>query len=293
VSCIKLVLVKFLSIKLLIIIFTTTAIADSSVWKISKGKDFVYLAGTIHILPPSEFPLPDEFQKAYKNSSVIVLEAKLPDPKDTAAQIAMLQHMAYKDGSKLSDVITKKTYQSLSNYLKTLGVDLTELNGFKPGFIVSMMAVLEAKKAQISGEGVDAYYAKLAQKANKPTEYLETAAFQLQMLAGMGDGNEDEFLTARLSQMVGFETMIKALITAWRSGDTQALEAIVITPMLKDDPQSLKDLINDRNQNWLPKIEAMFGDLNTEFVLVGVGHLIGKNSVIQLLKMKGYHVEKL
>jgi len=287
------VLVKCLSVSLLIIIFATTAIADSSVWKISKGKDLIYLAGTIHILPPSEFPLPSEFQKAYKNSNVIVLEAKLPDPKDTAAQIAMLQHMAYKDGTKLSDVITKKTYQSLSNYLKALGVDLTELNGFKPGFIVSMMAVLEAKKAQISGEGVDAYYAKLAQEANKPTEYLETAAFQLQMLAGMGDGNEDEFLTASLSQMDGFETMIKALISAWRNGDTQALEEIVIAPMSKDDPKSLKDLISDRNRNWLPKIEAMFGDSNTEFVLVGVGHLIGKNSVIQLLKMKGYHIEKL
>ena len=113
------------------------------------------------------------------------------------------------------------------------------------------------------------------------------------MLADMGLGNEDEFLKMNLAQMSDFKSMIEALISAWRSGDIDTLEQIVISPLIKDDPKSLKVLITDRNKNWLPKIEAMFGDKDIEFVLVGVGHLIGKDSVIELLKAKGYSVKKI
>ena len=66
---------------------------------------------------------------------------------------------------------------------------------------------------------------------------------------------------------------------------------------MKDDPKTIKTLLTDRNKNWLPHIERMFsGNGNSsdkEFVLVGVAHLAGNNSVLALLKAKGYRVEKL
>jgi hypothetical protein len=37
----------------------------------------------------------------------------------------------------------------------------------------------------------------------------------------------------------------------------------------------------------------MFGDNDREFVLVGAGHLVGDDSVIALLKAKGYKVEQM
>ena len=53
-------------------LFANTAFAGesdkdhSSVWKVTKGEDTVYVGGTIHILPITEFPLPSQFMKAYK-----------------------------------------------------------------------------------------------------------------------------------------------------------------------------------------------------------------------------------
>ena len=60
--------------------------------------------------------------------------------------------------------------------------------------------------------------------------------------------------------------------------------------MQKNDPNSYKQLITDRNNDWLPKVEAMFNNDKNEFVLVGVAHLAGQDSLLTLLENKGYKV---
>ena len=43
--------------------------ADSSVWAISSSGNTLYLGGTIHMLRPSDYPLPEEYEQAYQDSS--------------------------------------------------------------------------------------------------------------------------------------------------------------------------------------------------------------------------------
>ena len=274
-------------------IVTATASAESSVWKVTKGSDHIYIGGTVHILPVSEFPLPEEFVTAYRNTDTIVLETKLPDAADQNFQARLMQKMAYTDGKTLSSVLTKQTYQSLSNYLAPAGIDLKQLDGFKPGLIVTMMTGLEAQRAQISGDGVDAYFSQLAKKDKKTPEYLETVDFQLDMLANMGLKDEESLIKSSLSQMNDFKAIFSQLISAWRSGNDKQLTKLVIDEMKEQDPETFKTMMIDRNQNWIPHIEQMFNDDDKEFVLVGVGHLVGDKSVINLLEEKGYQISKL
>ena len=42
-------------------ICVTSAFAQTSVWKVSKGNDHIYLAGTVQILPVSELPYQPRF----------------------------------------------------------------------------------------------------------------------------------------------------------------------------------------------------------------------------------------
>jgi uncharacterized protein YbaP (TraB family) len=273
-----------------------TAQAQSSVWKVSKGNDHIFIGGTVHILPPSEFPLPKEFDKAYKNSDSIVLEAKLPDASDAAFQINMMQQMAYGNGKTIGDFISTRTKEKLSHHISTLGVDLAMFEHFKPGFLVTMLALLEAQHAQLSGEGVDIFYSKQAKKDKKSIAYLESAEFQMNMIASMGVGNEESFIKSNLEQMKDFKTMFLALLKAWRVGDEQQLNKLAIKPM-KADPKTLKKLLTDRNKNWISHIERMFTgngkSSDTEFVLVGVAHLVGDKSLLALLKAKGYQVSQM
>jgi len=273
-----------------------TAHAQSSVWKVSKGNDYIFIGGTVHILPPSEFPLPKEFDQAYKQSDSIVLEAKLPDASDAEFQLNMMQQMTYSNGKTISSFLSTKTQQKLSQYVSSLGVELAMFEHFKPGFLVTMLALLEAKKAQLSGEGVDIFYSKQANGDNKGIAYLESAEFQMNMIANMGIGDEDRFIKSNLEQMTDFKAMFLGLLKAWRVGDEQQLNKLAILPM-KDDPKTFKKLLIDRNQTWISQIDRMFADngksSDKEFVLVGVAHLAGDKSVLALLKAKGYRVEKL
>ncbi|NRA62645.1 MAG: TraB/GumN family protein [Psychrobium sp.] len=282
------------STALLLTCFTAaSAFAETSLWKVSKNNDYVYLGGTVHILPASQFPLPKEFELAYNDSTSLVLEANMPDPMDQAAQIAMVQKLAYKNGKKLSDVISPETFTKLKQYFSPFGINIDQYNGFKPGMIVTLMVTMEAQKANLAGEGVDAYFAQRAKKDARAMEYLESVDFQLNLFSNMGAGNEDAFIKISLSQMHEFEAIFRKILPAWRSGDIKTLNELVVEPIISEDPKSYQSMFVNRNNNWLPKIEAMFNDKDREFVLVGAGHLVGKDSVINLLKAKGYKVVKL
>jgi uncharacterized protein YbaP (TraB family) len=277
----------------LTILFSTTVFSKSSVWKVSKNNNHIYIGGTIHILPKSEFPLPDEFREAYKNSDSIVLETMLPSPTNTNFQIKLMQKVSYKNHQRLSKIISPETFKALEKYLADFNVNLTDLDGFKPGFIVSMMAVMEAKRAGISGEGVDAYYNHLAAKDNKALEFLESMDFQLNLLADMGLDDEEALIQSTLSQMEEFKEIFLKIIPAWRNGNEQKLNTLIIQSMKDENPALFKTMITNRNNNWISLIEKMFTDQDREFVLVGIGHLVGEGNVLSLLKNKGYQITKL
>ncbi len=67
--------------------------------------------------------------------------------------------------------------------------------------------------------------------------------------------------------------------------------------MLRDqlaaDEELEELLLTKRNRAWIPAIvELLEGDENV-MVVVGTGHLVGKGSVVQLLKKKGYRAEQM
>jgi len=106
----------------------------------------------------------------------------------------------------------------------------------------------------------------------------------------MGQGNENDFIKRNLAELNNYNDIFKGLLTAWREGDTDTLNKVAVENMQKNDPETYKQLLKDRNNNWLPKVEAMFNNDSSEFVLVGAGHLVGQDSLLTLLENKGYSV---
>lgn len=272
---------------------SASVLADTSMWKVSKGKDYIYVGGTVHMLPESAFPLPAEFDAAYKATDTLVLEANLPEPTDTEAQTQMLGAMAYSDGRTLSEVLSPEVYQRVNEYFSTYGIQLQQLDGYKPGFIVVQMMALEMMKAKMAGEGVDSYFDKQAKADGKPLIYLETVESQINLLANMGSGYEDAFVKMNMEQFSDFEQYFTDMIAAWRIGDITQLNELIVEPARQLDPVLYQEIFVKRNTAWLPKIEQMFGNSSKELVLVGGGHLVGEHSVLVLLQQAGYKVQQV
>ncbi len=70
--------------------------------------------------------------------------------------------------------------------------------------------------------------------------------------------------------------MMADLKSAWRAGDKVKLAQVALTPMRKEYPDLYKSLLVECNNTWLAHIEDMLATSDTEFVLVGALHLIGK-----------------
>ena len=267
-----------------------SAHAQSSVWQISKGNDSLFIGGTVHILPKAEMPLPAEFTLAYEQADTIIFEAPVPDPADTNTQMQMLGALSYTNNETLSQKLEPEVKVSLENKLGEFGANLAKLDGFRPAMVSIVLMSMELQKQNLMGEGVDAYFTKKATKDNKTKNYLETMEFQLALFKTMGQGNENDFIKRNLAEMNNYGEMFKGLLTAWREGDTDTLNKVALEEMQQNDPNSYKQLIADRNNDWLPKVEAMFNNDKSEFVLVGVAHLAGEDSLLTLLESKGYRV---
>ncbi len=269
------------------------SVAETSVWRVSDGNNSVYLGGTVHLLRPSDYPLPEEYEQAYQGSSELYFETDISSMSDLSVQAQMLQQLTYSDGRTLKTVLSEDAYTTLEDYTATIGMPLMMLEQFKPGMIISTLQVLEFQRIGFTPQGVDAFFNTRALGDAKDIGALETIEEQIGFLAAMGEGNESEFILLSLEDLENTNASMEEMITAWRNGDESALQKLFVDDMQQRAPGLFDSLISQRNLRWMPQIEAMFEDPDTEFVLVGAAHLIGGEGLVQLLQSKGYEVSQL
>ena len=284
---------KILSGIFLVLIFCTHSLAESSVWKIQKGNSILYIGGTIHLLRQSDFPLPAEFLKAYSLSDLLVFETDIGKMNDLSVQQKLLSKAVYTDGSTIEQHLSAKTYQLLDEYCSSNGIPIDQLKLFKPAIIAVMVDEIELMKLGVVQEGVDMYFYKSAANDNKLIDGLETIDEQIDYILNMGKGKEDEFITYSINDIKSTQENFEAMIDLWKKGDVDRLHRLIIDEIKSEMPELYKDVIADRNNNWMPLIEKYFYNQKTEFILVGMAHLIGRDGIIEQLARKGYKVEKL
>jgi uncharacterized protein YbaP (TraB family) len=83
------------------------------------------------------------------------------------------------------------------------------------------------------------------------------------------------------------------MLQAWRVGNMQKMAEVGIADMATTYPDIYNTLLVERNSRWVPQIEAMFADEDTEFVLVGTLHMAGEHSILAMLADTGYIIKQL
>jgi hypothetical protein len=79
------------------------------------------------------------------------------------------------------------------------------------------------------------------------------------------------------------------LLDAWRRGDTATL-ARTLSEEFAEFPQLYRPLTEDRNRAWVDQLTPLLDDRDDYLVVVGALHLVGRNSVVDLLRKRGYRV---
>jgi len=277
---------------LLLMLFSSQCFSETSLWRVSKGAHSLFIGGTIHVLRKTDFPLPAAFDDAFNQSSKLVFETDIAATEDPAFGQQMMQRLMYSDGRTLQTGLSSKTYQQLEKFCTERGVPILMFQQMRPPAAVLTLMMLELQRLGISNAGVDSHFFQRALAEHKGIGELETAAEQLEFVANIGKGREDDFVRYSLKDMQELELVMAELTAAWREGDQKKMAALSLDEMRKEFPGMHQQLLVERNTNWLPRIESMLKDPGVELVLVGALHLVGEEGVLAMLRDRGYRLEQ-
>ena len=280
---------RYLILLCLMIPFHT--FAETSLWKVSKGDSELFIGGTIHVLSASDYPLPIEFEQAYKQSHTIVFETDLAAMALPETQQELLQRVMYKEGRTLKDDLSAETYKALVDYAASVGLMIESLNQFKPPMVMITLLMNELHRLGMADTGVDNFFNQKAIADGKSIGELESVQVQLDVIENMGKGHEDEMILSTIAEMKELPLIMDEMKQAWRKGDMNTLEKIGVSEMKTDFPDLYRLLLVERNNAWIPKIEVMLATPEIELVLVGALHLVADEGVITRLRSLGYKVE--
>lgn len=279
---------------LILIAVSSNAVAKSPVFKVSKGDDHLFIGGTIHLLSEQDYPLPSAFDKSYKNSDSIIFETDIAAAQSPEMQMKILPIMMNPTGTSLKSQISDESYQLLTSYLTEQKLPIETFDMLTPIGVSLTLLAIELQKRGITGaNGVESFYNLRGKNDSKEFEQLESIDEQVSFIKKMGEGDPDMIIKSSISEMKNLNKMWDSMVSAWKQGNFKELEAIGITPMLKDFPEMYQYLLVDRNNRWMKKIKPMFGDQDIEFIMVGALHLVGEDGLIEQLKELGYKVEQL
>ncbi len=268
--------------------------AQSSVWKVeAEGGNHLYIGGTVHVLSANDFPLPAEFNEAFNDSDILVLETDMARMNAPEFQAQTLMAMMYTDGRTLQSVLSPDIFAKLEAYLAEKGLSAMPMNMLKAGGMSLTLTMLELQSMGINMQGVDAYYDRIAREKGMAIDMFETPEEQLAFLSGLGEGNEDEIIAYTLEDMAELPAMMEQLTAAWRVGDLNKLDELLLDEMEAEFPEVFQTMFLERNLRWIPQIEQMLETEPAESVFVGAGHLAGEDGLINLLTERGYKVEQL
>ena len=262
-------------------------------WKVEGRTNAMYLFGSIHFLKKSFYPLPQPIEDAYKQSQVVVFEADVGEMNSPDAQVKMIQSAKAAEGETLKDVLSKETYAKLEAHLTDSGLPIAVFDPLRPWMVAVALVSTEIMKLGYNPEeGVDRYFFGKAKKDKKETASLETLDAQLGLFTGLTKQEQDAMLRETLQEISNFKKDLHGIIDAWKTGDTKALEKFMLDAM-HEYPELHKKLLIDRNKQWVDKLQKLHASGKTVFVVVGAAHLVGKDSVVDLLSAKGLKARQL
>ena len=247
----------------------------------------VYLLGSIHVLRPSDYPLPAAILDAYGNSKAVLMEVNLEEISSQQVQAEMLGSAVLPDGKTLPDVLGKERYGRAGALAREVGFDLSMFDQFAPWFAAEAVSELQLTQLGFKPEsGVEMYFMEKARNDGKSVAGLETVHDQISLFQNMSPDTQAEYLLSSLEQAHELPTEVDSMVRAWQRGDTQWF-ADQLQSELGQDPRLYQSVLVARNRKWLPKIEALLDGDKDILVIVGTGHLVGRDSVIDLLKKDG------
>jgi uncharacterized protein YbaP (TraB family) len=259
-------------------------------WSVRSEKGVSYLLGSIHLLKKEMYPLDRRIEEAFARSTVLAVETDVGGREKEKLEKFILENALYPEGDSLGKHISRETYDLVRKEFPAAAGD--QVDRMRPWALALTATSIEYMKMGLDPEyGIDRYFLEKAAGRKKVVE-LEPYDTVVRLLQGLPDGIQDLFLFYTLADLETVGGEIDNIISLWKAGDARGMETVVYRS--RDDYPKLLPvydlLVTRRNRTMTDAIARVLQSGDTGFIVVGAGHLVGKDGILERLREKGYVV---
>lgn len=265
--------------------------AGLPLWEVTDGVNTIHLLGSIHLLRPEVYPLDPAVYEAFDAAEVVVFEV---DPEQLAqGSQRMVERGMLVDGRTLTDLVPPDLAEALDRHLAAGPLPAEFVMRTKPWFAGIMLTMATTTQSGFeAGAGIDQHFYERTVEAGKRIAGLETIDDQIDSLDGLGEDAQVALLRSAVEQLDAVAVQLDRLTANWKRGDVEAIAAMMSEGM-REHPELMERLLSRRNRNWAPQVEALLRAGQPAMVIVGMAHLVGEGSVVDLLMERGYTIRQV
>jgi uncharacterized protein YbaP (TraB family) len=264
-----------------------TARAQSPVWALHGAHNTVYLAESVHLLKPGASALPAAFERAYADSSRLVMEMDMAKLDTSSVSAWMLEHGRYPQGESMQTALGPERFAQVLAQATALGLPLQQLSVLRPWVAaLTLTDLMYLKLGYDPQAGVEEQLIARTAQDGRPTGGLETLDEELGQLEHLSAEDQARFLELTLQDLKDTDNETDQMLEAWRTGNTTELAA-QLSDAYNQFPELYRVLVSERNQRWLPQIRAFLNGDRNVLIVVGALHVVGKGGLLDLLHSAG------
>jgi uncharacterized protein YbaP (TraB family) len=258
-----------------------------------------WLFGTIHVGAKNFYPLEPRITAALENAAVLALEVDPLGSQDDIAR-AVREYGMYQNGRGPAAAELPAAYRPrLDRLLRQYDVAPPSVAPMKPWMLASLLTVREFERQGYQTElAVETWLSQGARARKQKIVELESVQSQMSLFGRMSTADQTLFLQETIDAIEGNgqASDARAIASAWASADQAALDRIA-DKTATDDTFSgrfvSRVLLDERNPLLADGIAKLLAHEKLSVTAIGVLHLVGKNSVPELLRRKGLRVERV
>ena len=269
-------------------------------WQLADEDTTIHLFGTIHALPKDLNWRTERINAAFERSDSFCVETDADGKADEYR--AYIQEFGFFDeGEFLSDHLGQEEMDDIYEVSDYLGLNRDYINSMKPwNLMFDLSQRVNQHLGLIPDYGVEFTLLPEARMKEKTICEMESPFDTVTSISTLPLETQITVLTHESKDLEGIDDLEAAfdiirekgaeLVDDWMRGDIGAMEAENVL-----DSYAHMDfydaILVKRNRNWIPRIEALLDEPGTKFIAVGMAHMFGPDSVVKMLRDKGYDVK--